>query len=91
MPACRAATPISALDPQWINGPLGKYYLSHQTAGQQSNSQLIDACFDSSHTMGVDQMTTRTDGRKDRNNADMGFHYRLPLGRTLFLPAVRVG
>ena len=78
-------------DPRWVNGPLGPYYLSHQAAGQPSNSQLIDACFDSSHAMGVDQVTTRTDGQRDRNNADMGFHYRLPLGRTMFLPAVRVG
>ncbi|MCB0229479.1 MAG: hypothetical protein KDH90_10180, partial [Anaerolineae bacterium] len=69
-------------DPKWVNGPLGKYYLSSQAAGQQSNSQLIDACFDSSHAMGVDQMTTRTDGQKDRENADMGFHYRRPLGQT---------
>ncbi|MCB0203714.1 MAG: DUF1565 domain-containing protein [Anaerolineae bacterium] len=86
----RGSTDIN-VDPRWINGPQGKYYLSHSAAGQQTTSPLVDACFDSSATMGVDHLTTRTDGQPDRNNADMGYHYPRPLGRTVFMPAIRAG
>ena len=79
-----------SVDPAWVNGPMGKYYLSQQASGQSTTSRLVDACFDSAHTMGVDQLTTRTDGQNDRNNADMGYHYVRPLGRSTFLPVVRV-
>ncbi len=72
------------LDPLFIEGPRGDYYLSQIRAGQPENSPCLEApnaysadvCFES--TAGeicMDQLTTGTDFEADFDHVDMGFHY----------------
>ncbi len=76
-------------NPQFTNGPLGPYYLAQAGAGQPSNSPLIDACTETAQALGLNQTTTRTDGRNDQGLADIGFHYENQPARA-FLPVVGV-
>lgn len=64
-------------DPLFVAGPLGDYYLKHIWAGQFIDSPCVDAGSDLAVNLGLDTLTTRTDGEPDTGVVDMGFHYRL--------------
>lgn len=68
-------------DPLFVSGPLGDYYLSCQAAGQDADSPCIDSGSDTAEALGLDKLTTRTDGVPDASNVDMGYHYTLALGQ----------
>jgi len=66
------------LDPLFVTGALGDYYLSHIDAGQNENSPCIDRgstrselAFDFS----LRDYTTRTDSLADTGQVDRGYHY----------------
>ncbi len=61
-----------SLNPLFINGPDGPYYLQQKAAGQSETSPCVDA---GDPTAGVVAGTTRTDERPDTGVNDMGFHY----------------
>ncbi len=72
-------------DPQFVNGPLGNYYLSQSTAGQSIDSPCVNAgdspASDVCYTVPVnatclDSCTTRTDEIFDLGMVDMGYHYQ---------------
>lgn len=65
---------ISA-DPLFISGPLGDYYLSQVFAGNPATSPCVDTGSDTAVNLGLDSLTTRTDGMTDEGIADMGYHY----------------
>ncbi|MBN1296948.1 right-handed parallel beta-helix repeat-containing protein [bacterium] len=71
------------MDPLFITGSCGDFYLSHTGAGQANTSPCVDAghagsqavCFDSGDGMiCLDGMTTRVDGFVDTETVDMGYH-----------------
>jgi len=63
------------LDPCFVSGPLGDYYLSQIAAGQDNDSPCMDAGSDLAANLGMDIFTTRTDGVVDSGIVDMGYHY----------------
>jgi predicted outer membrane repeat protein len=63
---------IITVDPLFVPGPSGNYYLSQIAAGQSVDSPCIDACDLSSPLI---DGTTRTDGTADGGILDMGYHY----------------
>jgi hypothetical protein len=64
-------------DPCFASGPLGDYYLSQILAGQPVESPCVDSGSDLAVNLGMDTLTTRTDGEPDTGVVDMGFHYAL--------------
>ncbi|MHC4499339.1 MAG: LamG domain-containing protein, partial [Planctomycetota bacterium] len=71
--------PLEPNDPNaaWVQGD---YHLSQVAAGQGSDSPCVDAGSDTAANLGMDDSTTRTDGRRDQGVVDMGYHYALDLG-----------
>jgi hypothetical protein len=67
------------LDPLFVSGPVHNYYLSQIAAGQGVNSPCIDAGSNTAANLGLDELTTRTDGVGDAGTVDMGFHTIYPL------------
>jgi hypothetical protein len=67
------ATNIDA-DPLFVRGPLGRYYLSQIAAGQAADSPCVDAGSDTAANLGLDGLSTRTDGIGDEGVVDMGYH-----------------
>ena len=65
-----------------------RYYLAQLPAGQPNTSPLVDAISQTAHGLGLDNMTTRTDGEPDQGLADVGFHYGRPPRHTHFVPMV---
>ncbi|HUV40799.1 MAG TPA: LamG-like jellyroll fold domain-containing protein, partial [Sedimentisphaerales bacterium] len=65
------------LNPLFVSGPLGGYYLSQVAAGQASNSSCVDSGSDTAANLGMDIFTTRTDHIRDTGVVDMGYHYPL--------------
>jgi hypothetical protein len=63
------------LDPLFVDGPAGGYYLSQTAAGQPQGSPCVDAGLGIPAVWGLEERTTRTDQEVDRQLADMGFHY----------------
>jgi len=69
------------LDPLFVTGSLGEYYLSQVVAGQPETSPCVDAG-DTVMTapVNVDSLlrawTTRTDSVPDAGVLDLGYHYR---------------
>ncbi|MDD5326429.1 MAG: right-handed parallel beta-helix repeat-containing protein [Phycisphaerae bacterium] len=63
------------INPFFVVGPLGSYYLSQIAAGQVVNSSCVDAGSSSAANLGMDGYTTRNDERPDRQVVDMGYHY----------------
>jgi len=61
-----------AVNPQFVTGPEGNYYLSQIAAGQAAQSVCVDAGDPLSLMM---PGTTRTDGVWDVGITDMGYHY----------------
>ncbi|MCD6326530.1 hypothetical protein J7M28_03105 [bacterium] len=64
-----------SVDPLFVTGPLGNYYLSSCAAGQNADSPCIDAGSDTAESFGLDKFTTRTDHVLDSGIVDMGYHY----------------
>ncbi|MEI2688808.1 MAG: right-handed parallel beta-helix repeat-containing protein [Anaerolineae bacterium] len=77
------------IDPKFYSGPRGAYYLAQTSAGQASNSPLVDACAETAQALGLHLSTTRTDGRNDQGLADIGYHFKDQPNR-MFLPVVRL-
>ena len=69
-------------DPLFVSGPAHAYYLSQTAAGQGTDSPCLDAGSDMAWSLGVDRLTTRTDGVRDTGTTDMGYHadYALSIG-----------
>jgi len=63
------------IDPLFVSGPLGDYYLSQEGAGQVETSPCVDAGSDTAENLGLDHMTTRTDEVPDSGIVDIGYHY----------------
>jgi predicted outer membrane repeat protein len=68
------------VDPLFVSGAGGSYYLSQTAAGQSFNSPCIDAGSVTALVRGLDTMTTRTDRIWDANTVDMGYHYYGTIG-----------
>jgi len=66
---------IFSIDPLFVSGPWGDYYLSHFDAGQSEDSSCIDAGANTAERFDLDFMTTRTDGVFDTGVVDLGYHY----------------
>ncbi|MBN2071582.1 MAG: hypothetical protein JW814_09020 [Candidatus Krumholzibacteriota bacterium] len=64
------------LDPLWVTGPDGDYYLSHVASGQTETSPCVDAGSDQASLFNFDLRTTRIDMVVDSGVVDMGYHYR---------------
>ncbi len=72
------------LNPMFVSGPLGDYYLSQTATGHSEDSPCVDAgsgqaseiCFETYlGTTCMNQYTTRTDHVLDSGLVDMGFHF----------------
>ena len=66
-----------SLDPLFVSGPDGNYYLSQSEAGQGTHSPAVDAGSDLAVSLGLHNRTTRADGEPDSGVVDMGYHYRV--------------
>jgi len=64
------------INPLFVTGPRGDYYLSQIFAGQAQNSPCLDAGDPASELI---EGTTRTDSAQDSGIVDMGYHYPFPL------------
>ena len=72
-------------DPLFVVGPLHDYYLSQTAAGQGSDSPCVDAGSDTAANLGLDALTTRTDGVPDAGTVDMGYHAPVPPPKTIYV------
>ncbi len=61
-------------DPLFQVGPLHAYYLSQIAPGQATDSPCVDTGSDTAVNLGLDALTTRTDGVPDAGTVDMGYH-----------------
>ena len=62
------------IDPLFVSGPRGDYYLSQTSSGQLADSPCVDGGGDLASEVGLDNLTTRTDGVRDHGMVDMGYH-----------------
>jgi len=72
-------------DPLFVTGPLGDYYLSCRAAGQAADSPCIDRGSGTAESLGLDKLTTRTDGVADTGRVDMAYHYPLTLEQNPYI------
>jgi len=63
------------VDPLFVPGPVGCYYLSQIAAGNPQQSPCVDAGSDTAANLGLDATTTRSDEATDTGVGDMGYHY----------------
>ncbi len=64
------------LEPTFVTGPLGDYYLSQTAAGQFIDSTCVDLGDPGTDPgLQIHTFTTRTDGVPDEKVVDMGAHY----------------
>ena len=64
------------IEPTFVTGLLGDFYLSQTAAGQLTDSSCIDQGNpDTDPTLQLDTYTTRTDGVPDEGAIDIGVHY----------------
>ncbi|MHC4806488.1 MAG: S8 family serine peptidase, partial [Planctomycetota bacterium] len=64
------------LEPTFVTGPLGDYYLSQIAAGQLSDSTCVDIGDPGTDPgLKIHTFTTRTNGAPDEGPVDMGAHY----------------
>jgi predicted outer membrane repeat protein len=72
-----ATTASISLDPLFVTGSNGsEYYLSQIAAGWLQDSPCLDAGSDTAVNLGLDALTTRTDGITDAAVVDIGYHYK---------------
>ena len=74
--------------PVFASGPFGDYYLSQTAAGQASDSPCVDAGTDVAANLGLDTLTTRTDGFPDEGIVDMGYHY--PVSYDILITSIEI-
>lgn len=67
-----------AVDPRFVVGPLGGYYLSQTAAGQPQTSPAVDAGHALATVLGLAAAHTRSDQGTDTGVVDLGFHYGAP-------------
>ncbi len=76
VPAGDPAYPTNIhLDPLFVTGQKGDFYLSQISAGQPQTSPCVDAGSGPAEDLGFTLYTTRTDEAPDRVAVDMGYHY----------------
>lgn len=63
------------LDPLFVTGPRGGYYLSQIAAGQTFDSPCLDAGAGTLAGLGLEGKTTSTSEDADTDPPDMGYHY----------------
>ena len=63
------------VDPLFVAGPLGCFYLSQTSAGFPADSPCVNAGSDTAANLEMDVLTTRRDRIGDTGIVDMGFHY----------------
>ncbi len=63
------------VDPLYVAGPLGSFYLMNWEAGDPVTSMCVDAGRQASSATFVYDYATRKDGVLDRGTVDMGYHY----------------
>jgi parallel beta-helix repeat protein len=68
------------VNPCFVSGLSGDYYLSQIAAGQSNTSPCVDAGSDTAANLDMDKGSTRTDGANDHGIVDMGYHYQDQLG-----------
>jgi predicted outer membrane repeat protein len=63
-------------DPLFVAGPAGNAYLSQKAAGQPKDSPCVDSSTQSitAAQAKLDKLTTRTDGKPDKGQLDLGYH-----------------
>jgi hypothetical protein len=64
-----------SVDPLFVTGPLGDFYLSHIAAGQGMDSPCIDYGYTTAANLELDTFTTRVDSVSDMGIVDLGYHY----------------
>ena len=64
-----------SLDPLFVAGSLGNYYLSQISSGQSSDSPCVDAGSNTAQNLNLHDKVTRTDSIPDSGIVDMGYHY----------------
>ncbi|MCZ6690952.1 MAG: hypothetical protein O7H41_15285 [Planctomycetota bacterium] len=64
-----------SLDPLFVTGLRGDYYLTQILAGQGIDSPCFDAGSDTSANLGLNLRTTATNGALDAGTVDMGYHF----------------
>jgi len=64
------------VEPLFVSGENGNYYLSQVESGQSSDSECVDAGSTMAGELGFDILTTRTDGLPDTGLVDLGYHYK---------------
>lgn len=64
-----------AVDPLFVPGPSGCFYLSQVAAGRTTDSPCLDAGSDTAANLGLNRLTTRSDEGIDTGRVDMGYHY----------------
>jgi hypothetical protein len=64
-----------SIDPLFVTGTLGSFYLSHVRAGQSMDSPCVDSGSTTALNAGLDISNTANDGITDRGRVDMGYHY----------------
>ncbi|MEK7996747.1 MAG: hypothetical protein AAB403_23330, partial [Planctomycetota bacterium] len=65
-------------DPLFVGSSLN---LSQVAAGQTANSPCVNAGSGSAASLGLDKLSTRSDGVGDAGTVDMGFHYSVAQGK----------
>ena len=65
----------TSLDPLFVSGVSGDYYLSQIAAGQPVTSPCVDTGSATAASRGLDTKTTRNDAVPDASTVDMGYHY----------------
>ncbi|UCG59514.1 MAG: right-handed parallel beta-helix repeat-containing protein [Phycisphaerales bacterium] len=63
-------------DPLFVAGPFGDYYLSQTDANDPADSPAVDSGSDFASAAGMSELTTRTDGGRDHDIVDLGYHYQ---------------
>lgn len=80
--ACRPGPNAISLNPLFVSGPAGEYYLSQISAGQPEESPCVDAgdTLLMTFPLNLDSLircwTTRTDTVYDGGRIDLGYHYQ---------------
>jgi len=64
-----------SVNPLFVSGPLGDYYLSCYAAGQSQDSPCIDTGSGVCEEFELCNRTTRVDSVPDTGRVDLGFHY----------------
>lgn len=73
------------LNPEFVTGPKGDYYLSQIAAGQVLDSPCVDAGSAMAVALDLAMCSTRTDEMPDVDVVDIGYHYQAFVGNLIGL------